>query len=83
MNDLCIIENGQQGGGNHVPPPCFIASNLPTVFMGCGGCCETKCKKIRIHVLGEWRVIDVAKIRDAIYVLHAFQKKMQKTSQRD
>jgi hypothetical protein len=36
-----------------------------------------------IHVLGEWRVIYVAKIRDAIYVLHAFQKKSQKTSQRD
>jgi len=34
-------------------------------------------------VLGEWRVIYVAKVRDAIYVLHAFQKKTQKTSQRD
>jgi phage-related protein len=40
-------------------------------------------KEIRIHVLGEWRVIYVAKIRDAVYVLHAFQKKTQKTSQRD
>jgi phage-related protein len=40
-------------------------------------------KEIRIHVLGEWRVIYVAKSRDAIYVLHAFQKKTQKTSQRD
>jgi len=40
-------------------------------------------KEIRIHVLGEWRVIYVAKVRDAIYVLHAFQKKTQKTSQRD
>jgi len=40
-------------------------------------------KEIRIHVLGEWRIIYVAKIRDAIYVLHAFQKKTQKTSQRD
>jgi phage-related protein len=40
-------------------------------------------KEIRIHALGEWRVIYVAKIRDAIYVLHAFQKKTQKTSQRD
>jgi phage-related protein len=28
-------------------------------------------------------VIYVAKIRDAVYVLHAFQKKTQKTSQRD
>jgi len=33
--------------------------------------------------LGEWRVIYVAKIADAIYVLHAFQKKAQKTGQRD
>jgi len=40
-------------------------------------------KEIRIHVLGEWRIIYVANIRDAIYVLHAFQKKTQKTSQRD
>jgi phage-related protein len=40
-------------------------------------------KEIRIHALGEWRVIYVAKIRDAIYVLHAFQKKTKKTSQRD
>ena len=39
--------------------------------------------EIRIHVLGEWRIIYVAKIRNAIYVLHAFQKKTQKTSQRD
>ena len=40
-------------------------------------------KEIRIHVLGEWRVIYVANIRDAVYVLHAFQKKSQKTNQRD
>jgi phage-related protein len=40
-------------------------------------------KEIRIHVLGEWRVIYVVKIRDAVYVLHAFQKKTQKTNQRD
>jgi phage-related protein len=40
-------------------------------------------KEIRIHVLGEWRVIYVAKLRDAIYVLHAFQKKTRKTRQQD
>ena len=40
-------------------------------------------KEIRIHVLGEWRVMYVANIRDAIYVLHAFQKKTQKTGLRD
>jgi phage-related protein len=40
-------------------------------------------KRIRIHVLGEWRVIYVAKIRNAIYVLHTFQKKTQETSRRD
>ena len=40
-------------------------------------------REIRIHVLGEWQIIYVANIRDAIYVLHAFQKKTQKTSQRD
>ncbi len=40
-------------------------------------------KEIRIHVLGEWRVIYVAKLRDAVYVLHAFQKKTQETSRSD
>jgi len=40
-------------------------------------------KEIRIHVLGEWRVIYVAKLRDTVYVLHAFQKKTRKTRQQD
>jgi len=40
-------------------------------------------KEIRIHVLGEWRVIYVAKLRDAVYVLHAFQKKTPRTSRHD
>jgi phage-related protein len=40
-------------------------------------------REIRIHVLGEWRVIYVAKFAEAIYVLHAFQKKTQKTSRKD
>jgi len=39
--------------------------------------------EIRIHVLGEWRVLYVAKLADAIYVLHAFQKKGQKTNRND
>lgn len=39
--------------------------------------------EIRLHVLGEWRVIYVAKLEDAIYVLHAFQKKTQKTRRED
>src|SRR5574337_736098 len=39
--------------------------------------------EIRIHVLGEWRVIYVAKCRDAVYVLHAFHKTTQKMSRRD
>jgi phage-related protein len=40
-------------------------------------------KEIRIHVLGEWRVIYVAKFRDAVYVLHAFQKKTRRTNLHD
>jgi phage-related protein len=39
--------------------------------------------EIRLHVLGEWRVMYVAKKADAIYVLHAFQKKTQKTRRED
>lgn len=39
--------------------------------------------EIRIHVQGEWRVIFVAKRADAVYVLHAFEKKSQKTRRED
>jgi phage-related protein len=39
--------------------------------------------EIRVHYLGEWRVLYVAKFRKAVYVLHSFQKKTQKTSQSD
>lgn len=39
--------------------------------------------EIRIHVQGEWRVIYIAKRAEAIYVLHAFQKKSQKTPRED
>jgi phage-related protein len=40
-------------------------------------------KEIRIHVLGEWRIVYVAKLADAIYVLHAFQKRSQKANKND
>ena len=40
-------------------------------------------REIRIHVLGEWRVIYVAQWNDTVYVLHAFQKKSRKTSRQD
>lgn len=39
--------------------------------------------EIRIHVLGEWRVIYVARFESAVYVLHAFQKKTQRTRKED
>jgi len=39
--------------------------------------------EIRVHVLGEWRVIYVAKFAHAVYVLHAFQKKTQQTRKED
>jgi len=39
--------------------------------------------EVRVHVLGEWRVIYVAKFKDAVYVLHSFHKKTQKTRQED
>ena len=40
-------------------------------------------REIRIRVLGEWRILYVAKFADAVYILHAFQKKTQKTSRSD
>lgn len=39
--------------------------------------------EIRVHVLGEWRLIYVAKFEGAVYVLHAFRKKTQKTRKED
>ena len=40
-------------------------------------------REIRIHVEGAHRVFYVAARAEAIYVLHAFEKKTQKTSARD
>ena len=40
-------------------------------------------REIRIHVLGEWRVLYVTKFTKAVYVLHAFRKKTQKTRKED
>ena len=40
-------------------------------------------REIRIHVLGEWRVLYVAKFAESVYVLHAVQKKTQKTTRED
>ena len=39
--------------------------------------------EIRIRRGGEFRVLYVAKFREAVYVLHCFQKKTQKTDQGD
>jgi phage-related protein len=36
-------------------------------------------REVRMHVGGEWRVIYVAKFAQAVYVLHAFSKKTQRT----
>ena len=39
--------------------------------------------RYRDRVNGAYRVVYVAKFADAIYVLHAFQKKTQKTAKPD
>ena len=39
--------------------------------------------EVRVRIEGAWRAIYVAKFADAVYVLHAFQKKTQKTSKGD
>jgi len=39
--------------------------------------------EIRIHAQDAYRVFYVAKFEEAIYVLHAFQKKTQKTTKHD
>jgi phage-related protein len=40
-------------------------------------------REIRIHILGEWRVMYVAKFQNSVYVLHAFKKKTRRTNQQD
>lgn len=40
-------------------------------------------REIRIHADGEHRIIYIAKFEEGIYVLHAFQKKGQKTTKKD
>ncbi len=40
-------------------------------------------REIRIQDEGQYRVIYMATFEDKIYVLHAFQKKSQKTSKQD
>lgn len=40
-------------------------------------------REIRIHILGEWRVLYVAKFAEVVYVLHAFQKTTRKTRKED
>lgn len=40
-------------------------------------------REIRIQQEGQYRVIYVASFEEKVYVLHAFQKKTQKTSKQD
>ena len=40
-------------------------------------------REIRVHAEGEHRIIYIAKFEEGIYVLHAFQKKGQKTTKKD
>ena len=49
--------------------------SMPSVGAGC--------YEIRVHTGQEWRAIYVAKFADAIYVLHAFQKKSRATARHD
>jgi phage-related protein len=39
--------------------------------------------ELRVRIAGAFRVIYIAKFAEAVYVLHAFQKKSQKTALRD
>ena len=40
-------------------------------------------REIRIHADGEFRVLYVARFEEAIYVLHAFEKKSRRTPKSD
>ena len=43
----------------------------------------TGVSEIRVHAGGAFRLIYIAKFPEAVYVLHAFQKKSRKTSRGD
>jgi len=43
----------------------------------------TGVREIRIQEQGQYRVIYIAKLKDVIHVLHAFQKKTQKIRKQD
>jgi len=40
-------------------------------------------REVRLHVEGERRVFYVARFEEAVYVLHAFEKRTRKTTPRD
>jgi phage-related protein len=40
-------------------------------------------KEIRVHIAGEWRVLYVTKLPEAVYVLHVFSKKSKVTRKID
>ncbi|MEK6408713.1 MAG: type II toxin-antitoxin system RelE/ParE family toxin [Acidobacteriota bacterium] len=40
-------------------------------------------REIRVHIDGEYRIFYVAKFAEAVYILHAFEKRTRKTRQAD
>lgn len=40
-------------------------------------------EELRIHTEDTYRIFYIARFEEAVYVLHAFQKKTQKTSKQD
>lgn len=40
----------------------------------------SECYEIRIHLSGQWRVLYVAKFKEAVYVLHALRRKLKRPS---
>ena len=40
-------------------------------------------REIRVHSAMEHRILYIAKFAEAVYVLHAFEKRSRKTAQRD
>ncbi len=40
-------------------------------------------REVRVHVNREHRIIYLAKFEESVYILHAFQKKTQKTAKKD
>jgi len=72
---LILVYPRLSAGQNFIPRPAKDWKPMPLVGPGV--------IEIRVHLESEYRVFYLAKFEEAVYVLHAFVKKTQKSSSLD